>query len=498
MKKSIVYKKLLCYGLFPESLDGIFGSEDFGKWILDGNKPNIPQKELFSMLSYKLTRNNNAPRQMGIPHPMGYYHLCNEIRESWGKIIELFESVPKYRKTSMIVPKLNNKNKRLVSMASYDQNPDKEELQLDKQFGNKYFVKADISSCFPSIYTHSLSWALVGKSTAKKNKNHTKHWYNKLDRACQKIQDGETRGVPIGPDTSRLLSEVILCKIDEKLQNYRYIRFVDDYKCFCETKEKADKFIRDLSYELEQYRLTLNAKKTEIIPLPKTLNEDWVHKLKSYIDWKEINSFNRNKVLDFLDLSCELFRKNPSESPIRYAAKVLTNKKFKDYKTYELIMRYLFNLCFLFPYVVDICDDLINRGIQAFPIRAPEIKKILKESVQRMLKEHTKYRRSDVITWSIFLCIKYNVKLANTDSISSEILKTEDCIPTLLCYLYCKVEGKEIQAFLEKLEEVDKSEWWLYIYEVSRVEKKNLKDPNLEKLRKAKISFLSQAIIEKL
>ena len=32
----------------------------------------------------------------------------------------------------------------------------------------KYIVKTDIENCFPSMYTHSLPWALVGKGIAKK------------------------------------------------------------------------------------------------------------------------------------------------------------------------------------------------------------------------------------------------------------------------------------------------------------------------------------------
>lgn len=39
----------------------------------------------------------------------------------------------------------------------------------DLLIGKRYVVKADISTCFPSIYTHSIPWALAGKATAKKN-----------------------------------------------------------------------------------------------------------------------------------------------------------------------------------------------------------------------------------------------------------------------------------------------------------------------------------------
>ena len=281
MTGDTVFNKLLCYGLFPERLDGIFQSKDFGNWaIANESSINIPKKERYQLLNYKLTRNNNSPRYMGCPNPIGHVCLSQHIRKNWDKIEKRINRVPDYANVSMIRPKLDNKSKRLLSLDSYDKNPEEEQLHLTKQFGKKYYVKADISSCFPSIYTHTLSWALVGKTIAKKNQAKRKTWYNQLDQACGKIQDGETRGVPIGPDSSGILCEIILSQIDLKLKKYDYVRHIDDYACYCETKDEADKFIRDLSYELEQYRLQLNTKKTLILPLPQALNEDWVRKLK--------------------------------------------------------------------------------------------------------------------------------------------------------------------------------------------------------------------------
>ena len=57
--------------------------------------------------------------------------------------------------------------------------------------GKRYMVNADISTCFTSIYTHSLSWALVGKEMAKQNRN-TKVWYNMIDNATRKTTHDET------------------------------------------------------------------------------------------------------------------------------------------------------------------------------------------------------------------------------------------------------------------------------------------------------------------
>lgn len=499
MDKDIVFKKLLCYGLFPERLEGIFSSENFGKWaIKNKGSINVENKKQFSLLSYKLTRNNNSPRFLSIPHPLGFFRLCKKIDRNWNKINKNFKAVPNYKKTSMIIPNLSNKNKRLVSMSSYDQPVEKEQIQLDKQFGKKYFVHADISNFFPSIYTHSISWALVGKNRAKRNRSKNNYWYNKLDKYIQNLQDGETRGIPIGTDTSGIFSELILARVDKKLEKYDYVRFIDDYKCFCVSKEEAENFILDLALNIEKYRLTLNTKKTKILPLPQALHNDWVRKLRQFVDWGKIDKLNKNRVLSFLDLSSDLFRENPDESPIRYAAQVLKEKEYKDYPAYSIILRYFLNLCFLYPYIIDICDDFIKIGVTTFHKAEDKIKNILKSAIENILKEHIKYRRSDVITWCLFLAIKYNIKLTGFSKIALDILKIKDCIPALMGFLYAKINGGDVAEFLNLVNRVDENKWWLYIYEINRINKKSLSNSEMEKMRKAKITFLSDEINLKL
>lgn len=52
-------------------------------------------------------------------------------------------------------------------------------------YRKQYSVHADISKCFPSVYTHSLAWALAGKNVAKANKNNRSLWYNQIDHLVQ-------------------------------------------------------------------------------------------------------------------------------------------------------------------------------------------------------------------------------------------------------------------------------------------------------------------------
>jgi hypothetical protein len=489
-----IYKKLLCFGFFPEKLEGILTSKEFGKWIIKNeSKINIENKKRFSVITYKLTRNNNSPRYLQIANPFGFVRLAREIKKNWEKIEKkiLYSG---YEDKSMIRPVEDNSNKRLISLNSYDQPKNKESILLSLQFGKKFYVHADIASCFPSIYTHSFSWALVGKNEAKKNQQQDRKWYNRIDAAVRNLQDGETKGISIGPDSSGILAELILSQIDKKLKKYDYLRFIDDYQCYCATQEEAESFITELAKALEEYRFILNTKKTKILPLPQALNEDWVRKLRRFTDWDEINKYSKNKVLGYLDLASELFVENPGESSIRFAAQTIKKKEFGDYDSFNLVFSYFLNLCFLYPYVTDICGDFIEKGLEKFPEKEDEIKEKAQTAFSKHILEHIKNTRSDALVWSIFYSIKFDLEIPNWTKLQVKILKSQDCVSTLLTYLYCKKRGINFPDITSQL---DFNTWWLFIYEYYRIEGRSLrsKDSEFEKMRLKNISFLNDEIL---
>jgi hypothetical protein len=61
-----------------------------------------------------------------------------------------------------------------------------------------------------------------GKAASKKDtsSNSPTVNFNKLDWCLRRGQDGQTIGIPIGPDTSRIIGELICSAIDGKLRSY--------------------------------------------------------------------------------------------------------------------------------------------------------------------------------------------------------------------------------------------------------------------------------------
>ena len=314
-----MYDKMIKYGIFSEKLPPIFDAEDFLKYCKDDSNPKFPD-QWYPYADYYSMRNINTPRVIGIPVPMGYSLLCDELKRDWNEIQTYFED--KTRNQKHIVSRIHirkmRSNSALFEM-SYKNWEDDGTPEPDIAMGKKYLVKADVSQCFPSIYSHAIPWALVSKKIAKQTVKDDSKWYNKLDHYVMNTKNGETHGLLIGPHTSNILSEIVLCAVDQILcPKWEYVRAIDDFSCYTSSKDDAEQFIIELNDALKTYGLSMNHKKTQIIELPVGAVENWVRQIQGksvylqkfhdYVDYKEAQAF--------LDFCIELMTNNKDNASI--------------------------------------------------------------------------------------------------------------------------------------------------------------------------------------
>ncbi|NER16584.1 antiviral reverse transcriptase Drt3b [Spongiivirga citrea] len=134
-------------------------------------------------------------------------------------------------------------------------------------------LKFDISRCFDSIYTHSLSWALTNKNIVKENLGTNKNTFGGVfDKLMQLMNYNETNGIVIGPEFSRIFAELILQQVDESVEKelkYKYkveydiYRYVDDYFVFFSKDKVKDEILTLYKLKLKEYNLFFNDSKTE-------------------------------------------------------------------------------------------------------------------------------------------------------------------------------------------------------------------------------------------
>ena len=152
--------------------------------------------------------------------------------------------------------------------------------RCEKKYGK--LLKFDISKCFDSVYTHTIEWAVFNKSIAKEVlPKSLKTFASEFDKLMSALNYGETSGIVIGPEFSRIFAEIILQRIDKDVEyklfksaliykrDYEVLRYVDDYFVFYNKEEDKEKILKLFRHELKNYNLYVNDSKT--IPYDKPI-----------------------------------------------------------------------------------------------------------------------------------------------------------------------------------------------------------------------------------
>jgi hypothetical protein len=213
---------------------------------------------------------------------------------------------------------------------------------------SKFVIKADISKFYPSVYTHSIPWAIHGKPFAKVHRDR-RYIGNSLDYWIRRGQDDQTIGIPIGPDTSFLVAEIILNAIDENIEKYlgkaKGFRFVDEYDFGFRTHSEAESALSIIRESLREYELELNPDKTEIIELPVPIESKWVPKLRMF-HFRDTPKAQATDLMTYFDLAFELARECPKEHVLKYAIARLSpredNREAINSENWVLLQNFLF------------------------------------------------------------------------------------------------------------------------------------------------------------
>lgn len=492
-----LYDGLVGYGLFAEKMPHFLTSEAFLTFTKTLTFP-VNEKPR-DYIRYSSMRNINIPRPLAIPEPFAYANQSKSLSDNWLNLQNHFLNNTQndtFKVSRIHLRKLKDKP-NLFEM-NYNNFSKDGEPEQDLVIKSKYIAFADISNCFPSIYSHSISWALVGKSLAKqKSKSIDKNeWFNQIDFNTRNLKHGETNGVLIGPHSSNLISEIILITVDNKLklQGFNYIRNIDDYTCYVETHEEADRFFLCLSEELKKYELSLNSKKSKIISLPKASVKNWVSKLNhfNFTNTYIVNNKEAIRVKElkgFLDFAIELMLEEESDaSIINYAIKIISNKHL-DKNAKDYYIKQIHHLVLLYPYLINLLEKKVFEPHQ---INKDIIKKIAKDIYEYGQKK----KIYEACSFSIYWAIKYDFNI-EIQTVKQDSIHSLDCIYLMISFLYDKKYQKK--AYLKEYKDLSKNlkkndfdRYWLYIYET--LSSGDLSD-NYRIMKKNGLSFIKSEFL---
>lgn len=271
-------------------------------------------------LDFKIQKNDGGFRKMCIPQPLSvmnmYYFISLYQRDILSVVSRPHFSI-RYpvrnsdlfytRKSKRLIDyqyKRDRTSKKAVEQSGryFDIRPHRFildfELSEDWRIMNlkyKYFCKLDYKRCFDSVYTHTYKW-LSTKDVVDSRVFKNSSLYAVIDRVLQNINGSFSNGVPIGPEFSRLMVEILMQAIDKSVHDrllkegirkdveYSIMRYVDDMYIFCSDVKIQDRILKLIDEEAAKYMLEINKLKTEKHETP-YLRSEWL---------KDVDEFSSN------------------------------------------------------------------------------------------------------------------------------------------------------------------------------------------------------------
>ncbi|WP_226645838.1 RNA-directed DNA polymerase [Microbulbifer variabilis] len=423
---------ILKKGYFPRELPPPFSSGMFSA-IIQKNIASLPSGYDWSGSKkpnyvsrptvFNLARNGDLRRKLSIPNPVNSFQQAKVVAENWTELEAHYHTSNK----SLSRPEFSKTQVRALNWAKGFDVANLERLRI--RASKRYILKTDISKFYPTLYTHSIPWALHGKPIAKSKRAFADLAGNKLDRVIQNGQDGQTKGVPIGPDISHVIAEVILTNVDASISREignNYFRFMDDYEFSFNTYTEAERALAVLSEIFNEYELDLSSEKTSIFSLPRLIEEAWVTDLKA-IEIGSSHLAQQNGLISLFNKAIELQAKDSSQAVIKYALQRTTQCEIKS-ENWDLYQNILYNFLVAESGTIPVLIDILKYHEEnGFAIN----KELLNEALSRTILEHAAKLHSSELSWAVWACLCFGIKLDS--EVTRALCRVKDPVVALIC-----------------------------------------------------------------
>lgn len=493
------------YGYFSEQLPSCFNSKAYSDNI-DTLVQYTGDMTVSASTQLSIYKNETARRIISVPNPREFARNIQVYKSKWKEI----KKHAKSENSQSSITRISNDYGEFINAENFkDKFRIKSDLKeslfdsIKKSIGYKYCLIIDIANCYNSIYTHSISWALCGKSAAQRmyrKESERDELYNlsaELDKHMRYLKNKETNGIIVGPYISRIFSELILAKIDNELRSegFKFTRYVDDYKFYFRTEIDARLQLPKISRILSTYNLSLNESKTKIVEFPYNTFSD----INTHLN----NAYNVDSIFGVLNKAGEL-HSGGEKGAYKYALKMISNKEIPS-EQIDIVLPLLVNIMLLDPKYGKFVISHIRKNTNK--IGKDKLRLIIKEeltnSADKELQQET----------LLFLHFAKELEIGIDGDVVLKVLQSGDDFSKIIAldlwsnhndriFRNEKMESSiiaEIESLFNGLKEYDyNSEHWLIIYE-SEIHNLNPdkdyvypeKDDFFKKMKELNITFYS-------
>jgi|BioPla2DNA2_1021312.scaffolds.fasta_scaffold00316_9 hypothetical protein len=343
----------------------------------------------------------------------------SSIGNGWDFIKRRFKEFESDKVTCASIPLMSLDKKSDLSKTLLNWWEQFEQLAISKSIDFSHCLFTDIANFYPSIYTHSIPWALYGKDEVKNNrKKYDKSFGDLIDCKIRRLQQNQTNGIPQGSILMDLIAEIILGYLDYELINelngkvddYYIIRYRDDYRIFANNSNDIELISQQLQKVLLRFNLNLGSAKTFIAKniITDTIKDDKLYWepyrtfIKSSINCKD----NNHKITlqkHLLEIH-KLAKKHPNSGMIKKALKEYyydRNKELsKPQKDYDVLISILVDIMFNNPNSISHCIIIISKLLEN------ESKEIGEQIIRKIFKKYENRANTDYVEiWLLRLAI---------------------------------------------------------------------------------------------
>ncbi len=227
-----------------------------------------------SGVNYSLIANKDgklAWRPYELMHPVIYVSLVNVICEggNWNLIKDRFTEFESGVVDCCSAPVMSVDSQSDVATQVMNWWQKVEQCSLTYSLEFSHVLHTDVTDCYGSLYTHSISWALHGVDKAKENRRRNSLLGNDIDSHIQCSRYGQTNGISQGSVLMDFVAEIVLGFVDLKINqelfgqsDFRILRYRDDYRVFANSDDRTEEILKIISDKLRTVGMRLGVSKT--------------------------------------------------------------------------------------------------------------------------------------------------------------------------------------------------------------------------------------------
>lgn len=428
---------LLCKGYLPENLPPMFVTQSIGTALANRTGwLSLEKKQSVRASPFNASKRGMTRRVFSFVHPATAHDLAKFISENENEIIQHFSK----SSFSLSKPIYNSETDRAVSILSH---ADLERERFSRLARHRFIARTDISRFYHSIYTHSIPWALHGRELVKENRFAPQFSLgNQLDKIIQAGQYDQTIGIPVGPDASRYLAEIVATAIDDEFmqrggsERCTIIRHVDDIWIGADTHVDAEQALWRYREAIRSFELDINETKTAIHSEDFCFSDIWPSDISSRIEFADQSSETRapERLRAALEYAFAQAVFHKDDGILKYTIRYLDKAGITSTR-WVIIEPFLRRVAIHFGHTIDYVSRIIVwRHLVHGDIDRSEWSLIF----LAILERHGRLGNDAEVCWAIYAAIriKFDIRI----DISKEIIKNCNSI-SIVALLACVEEG---------------------------------------------------------